>query len=79
LQDALGRFQDREIQAEMVQGIASDMADATDAGPALAAIDVLVKRLADQQDEARAEFTERFAAFASPDQRALVKKTFPTT
>jgi hypothetical protein len=37
---------------------------------------VLVERLEEQQDAARAEFHDRFEAFSSSEQRALVKKTF---
>jgi len=40
------------------------------------AMGVLVERLHEQQHAARLEFTERFAAFASSDQRELVKQTF---
>jgi hypothetical protein len=36
----------------------------------------LVERLEEQQAAARAEFAERFAAFASRQQRALVRETF---
>jgi hypothetical protein len=37
---------------------------------------VLIERLHEQMADARAEFSERFAAFSAPEQRALVKKTF---
>jgi hypothetical protein len=37
---------------------------------------MLVERLKEQQDAARAEFSERFAAFSAAEQRKLVKKTF---
>ncbi len=36
----------------------------------------LVDRLYREQADARAEFDERFAAFAAKPQRALVRKTF---
>jgi CHAD domain-containing protein len=63
LQDTLGRFQDREVQAELIASLADD------AG-------ALIERLHDDQIAARSEFSERFAAFASPEQRLLVQQTF---
>jgi CHAD domain-containing protein len=76
LQDTLGRFQDREVQADMIRGLGDEMSARTGGVRALMAMGVLIERLREQQDEARAEFKERFDAFASPEQRALVKKTF---
>ena len=76
LQDTLGRFQDREVQATMIRGLADDVASRPGGADALMAMGVLIERLQEQQDAARAEFNERFAAFASPEQRALVGKTF---
>jgi CHAD domain-containing protein len=63
LQDTLGRFQDREVQAELIASLTDD------AGP-------LIERLHQDQTAARCEFRERFAAFAAPDQRLLVQQTF---
>ena len=76
LQDALGRFQDREVQATMIRGLADDVARRSGGAEALMAMGVLIERLQEQQDVARGEFHDRFTAFASPGQRALVKKTF---
>lgn len=76
LQNTLGRFQDREIQATMLRGLAPDIARKPGGAQALMAMGILVERLQEQQDEARAEFHDRFEAFASGEQRALVKKTF---
>ena len=76
LQDTLGRFQDREVQATMIRGLADDVGRRPGGADALMAMGVLIERLQEQQDSARAEFNERFAAFASPDQRALVRETF---
>ena len=76
LQDTLGRFQDREVQAEMIRSLASEVENREGAAQALMAMGVLVERLNEQQHAARAEFGERFAAFSAPEQRALVKKTF---
>jgi hypothetical protein len=40
------------------------------------AVGVLIDRLDHEQHEARAEFAERFGAFAAPQQRRLVRKAF---
>jgi CHAD domain-containing protein len=76
LQDTLGRFQDREVQATMLRGLAAEVAQRPGGAAAVMAMGVLVERLQEQQNEARAEFHDRFEAFASPDQRQLVKSTF---
>jgi CHAD domain-containing protein len=76
LQDTLGRFQDREVQATMLRGLAPEVAQRPGGAEAVMAMGVLVERLQEQQDEARAEFHDRFEAFSAPDQRRLVKSTF---
>jgi CHAD domain-containing protein len=76
LQDTLGRFQDREVQATMIRGLSPQLPERPGGAQALMAMGILVERLHEQQDAARAEFSERFAAFSAPKQRALVKKTF---
>jgi CHAD domain-containing protein len=76
LQDTLGRFQDREIQAEMLRSLATDIATAQDGATALMAMGVLVERLERQQAEARGEFAQSFRRFASKRSRAAVKETF---
>ena len=40
------------------------------------AIGALVERLGEDERAARGEFAERFAEFASKEQRRLVKETF---
>jgi CHAD domain-containing protein len=76
LQDTLGRFQDREVQADVLLGLGDEVA-ALDRGPAaLMAMGTLVARLEADQAAAREEFAERFAAFADGRQRALVRETF---
>jgi CHAD domain-containing protein len=76
LQDTLGRFQDHEVQAELLRGLRDDVAG-RDGGPAaLMAMGVLAEDLGRGQTAARAEFAERFAGFASKEQRRLVAKTF---
>ncbi|MCW3067293.1 MAG: hypothetical protein JWN32_4465 [Solirubrobacterales bacterium] len=76
LQDVLGRFQDRQVQAETIRALREDVVALDDGAAALMAMGLLVDRLEREQGEARAEFAERFAAFASKEQRALVKDTF---
>jgi CHAD domain-containing protein len=72
LQDVLGRHQDREVQVGTVRSLAEEVA----APPALIAMGALVQRLREDEAAARAEFAGRFAAFASREQRKLVKDTF---
>jgi CHAD domain-containing protein len=76
LQNTLGRFQDREVQSAMIREVGSEIAGREGGAGALMAMGVLVERLEEQQNAARAQFNERFAAFSSSEQRALVKKTF---
>jgi CHAD domain-containing protein len=76
LQGVLGTHQDREVQADHLRSMADELA-ATSGGPdALLALGALVDRLDVEQDEARAGFAERFAAFAAPDQQRVVADTF---
>ena len=76
LQDVLGIHQDREVQAVHLRGLAGELASSTGGPAALLALGVLVDRLDAEQHEARDAFAERFAAFAAPDQQALVAKVF---
>jgi CHAD domain-containing protein len=72
LQDVLGRFQDREIQAEALRSLGPDLAK-VDRGPAaLMAMGLVVDRLHGEQVAARGEFAERFAAFSSKATRRKV-------
>lgn len=76
LQDVLGRFQDREVQAELLRSLGDDIAQLEGGAAALMAMGVLVQRLHAEQGEARAEFAETFAGFAAASQRKLVEQTF---
>jgi CHAD domain-containing protein len=76
LQDVLGRHQDREVQMAMLRSAADEVAALQGGGRACMAMGLLVDRLAIDKSAARAEFGERFAIFASRDQKALVKHTF---
>ena len=75
-QDVLGRFQDREVQADLLRSLGDEVGAAEGGAPALMAMGVLVQRLLADQAAARAEFTASFAGFAAKEQRALVKQTF---
>ncbi|HTX31458.1 MAG TPA: CHAD domain-containing protein [Solirubrobacteraceae bacterium] len=76
LQDSLGRFQDRQIQADLVRSLGEEVREQPDGVSALMTMGQLVERLDEQQAQARAEFAARFADFASPQNRALVRQVF---
>jgi CHAD domain-containing protein len=76
LQDVLGRHQDREVQAGTLRSIGGEIGGSTGFAPTLMAMGALVARLNDDARSARAEFSERFEAFASEAQRTRIKDTF---
>ncbi len=76
LQDVLGRFQDREVQADLLRTLGDEIAAMEGGAAALMSMGVLVERLAAQQEQARAGFRASFDAFAAKPQRKLVKRTF---
>lgn len=76
LQDVLGRFQDREVQADRLRSLGDEVAALEGGAAALMAMGVLVQRLADEQAQARAHFAETFAGFSAKSQRKLVDRTF---
>jgi CHAD domain-containing protein len=76
LQDCLGRHQDREVQIATLRSLGEEVADEPGGAAGLMAMGMLVERLKDEEVAARAEFAERFAAFASKSQRQLVRDTF---
>jgi CHAD domain-containing protein len=76
LQDVLGRFQDREVQADLLRSLGDEVAVLEGGAAALMAMGVLVQRLAEEQTQARAQFAESFAEFADKSQRKLVEQTF---
>lgn len=77
LQDVLGRFQDRAVQADLLEDAGRSLARRATGPQALMALGLVVEALRADQRAARGEFDERFAAFAAKEQRALVKATFP--
>jgi CHAD domain-containing protein len=76
LQDTLGRFQDREVQAALLRELSNEVATREGGGAALMAMGVLAQHLDADRAQARSEFAGRFGAFAAPRQRALVRETF---
>jgi CHAD domain-containing protein len=76
LQDSLGRFQDREVQAGVLRSLRDRLVGREGGPAALMAMGQLVQRIEEDQAAARSEFAERFAAFSSKRQRALVRGTF---
>lgn len=76
LQDALGRYQDREVQAGMLRSLRHDVGALDGGAAALMAMGLLVDGLEREQAMAREEFAGRFAPFAAKKQRWLVKGTF---
>ena len=76
LQDTLGRFQDRQVQAEFLRSLAPTLAAGPGGTDALIALGLVIDRLADDQHAARAEFAQRFGAFADKDTRSTVATAF---
>ncbi|MDP8968407.1 MAG: CHAD domain-containing protein, partial [Actinomycetota bacterium] len=76
LQDVLGRFQDREVQAGLLRALGDDIAALEGGAPALMAMGVLVERLTEQQEQARREFAASFEQFAAKPQRRIVAAAF---
>jgi CHAD domain-containing protein len=76
LQDVLGRFQDREVQADLLRALGDDIAAMEGGAAALMAMGVLVERLTEQQEQARAQFDASFELFAAKPQRKIVARTF---
>lgn len=76
LQDSLGRFQDRQLQTELIHSLGEEVRTLPGGACALMAMGQLVERLDEQQLQARAEFAARFADFASPEHAVLMREVF---
>ena len=76
LQDTLGRFQDRQVQALLLNSLGDDVRALDDGAAALMAMGQLIERLEKQEAEARAEFADRFSSFAAKWQRKMMRETF---
>lgn len=75
LQDTLGRFHDRHVQADLIHSLGNEVEEQGGA-EALAAMGGFAGRLEKEQAQARADFAKRFGKFASRRRRGLVRKTF---
>jgi len=77
LQENLGDFQDLEVQVSSLRRFSGQMVEeGTAQGPTLMAMGILAEGLEQEQQRARAEFTARFAAFASDEVKALFRELF---
>jgi CHAD domain-containing protein len=76
LQEVLGRHQDRHIQGDTLRELAGDLAPTPGGADVVLTLGVVVERLYREQADAREQFAERFAAFASKQQRARIADTF---
>ncbi|HYH88090.1 MAG TPA: CHAD domain-containing protein [Solirubrobacteraceae bacterium] len=77
LQEVLGRFQDRAVQTELLREVREELAAEPGGPAALLALGPALDALLADQAAARAQFSDRFAAFAGSEQRAVVRDTFP--
>lgn len=77
LQENLGEFQDLEVHAQALRAIAMLPAAEPSLPPVtLIAIGQLIERLRERQQQVRAEFAARFAAYAAPGNLGLVYQLF---
>jgi CHAD domain-containing protein len=76
LQDTLGRFQDREVEADELRSLREELAGMEGGAAALMAMGRLVEHLGAEQTAAREEFAERFGDFAAKPRRRMVKAAF---
>jgi CHAD domain-containing protein len=77
LQDVLGDFQDSQVEVDMLRGLGDELAAEPGGPAALIALGPVLDALLAHQQAARERFGDRFASFAAPEQRALVRDTFP--
>lgn len=76
LQDVLGRHQDRHVQVALLRSLKRELAAQPYGAGASSAVGALIAVLERDEKKALRQFGERFAHFASPEQRAVVKTTF---
>ena len=74
LQDRLGEFNDRHVQAAFLWQVSHELPPSDGWGPALMAAGVIVERLHREQAAARELLPGRFAVFASKDMRRRVRE-----
>lgn len=76
LQDNLGAFQDLEVQMHALTAFGQELVATGAPAESLMAMGLLVDQLRVRQRDARDEFADRFASFASKQNRALVAELF---
>jgi CHAD domain-containing protein len=79
VQDVLGRHHDRQVQTDLLHHVAPEVATLPGGAGAVLAMGILVERLASDADLAREELAAPLAELGAPEQRELVKVTFPNT
>jgi CHAD domain-containing protein len=76
LLDNLGDFQDLEVQAGKMKQMSEELRQSRVSTETLLAIGMLIEGLLLRQHQERAHFAQRFAEFASADNRALFERLF---
>ncbi len=77
LQDTLGGFNDMAVQQARLAALADQLNASGSASPdTLISTERLAQAMAERQDEHRRAFANRFASFASADNRQLYRETF---
>lgn len=76
LQDVLGHHQDRHVQVALMRSLKRELAARPHGTRASSAVGALIGVLERDEKKALRHFGERFAQFASPEQRAVVMTTF---
>ncbi|PVV16087.1 MAG: hypothetical protein B6D77_01305 [gamma proteobacterium symbiont of Ctena orbiculata] len=74
--DNLGEFQDLEVQAKSLEDFGEQMLKEGAPASALMAMGILVGKLLERQQQARAEFVELFSAFSSESNQQAFKQLF---
>ena len=77
LQDALGHFQDDEIQVAELRSLGPALAATPGGTDSLIALGFVLDGLTASQRQARQDFASRFAAFSAPETRETVKTFAP--
>jgi hypothetical protein len=72
----LGHHQDREVQIDMLRGLADEVAVLPGGARALMAMGMLTARLEADAAETRRRFARVFGEFGAKEQRRLVKDAF---
>jgi CHAD domain-containing protein len=76
LQDVLGRQHDRVVQIGTLRAARATLAQLSQADGSVAALEAALRTLAEDEQLARCQFAERFAALEAPSQRRRVRSAF---